>query len=98
MAKFVQIIEYTTTKPDEMDKLEAEWRSATEGKRSTGREILCRDRDRPNTYVVIVEFPSYDEAMKNNELPATQKFAEESQKISAGTTFRNLDVERIEES
>ena len=33
--------------------------------------MLTRDRDRPNTYVDIVEFPSYEDAMKNSELPET---------------------------
>lgn len=98
VGKFVQIIEYQTTKQDEMDKLEEQWRRDTEGKRATGREMMCKDRDRPNTFVVIVEFDSYEDAMRNNELPATTRFAEEAAKLSDGPpAFRNLDLERVEQ-
>jgi len=97
MAKFVQIIEYTTTKQSELDALEAQWRKDTEGKRSSGRSLICKDRDRPNTYLVIVEFPSYEAAMKNNELPATGEFASKMEALSDGPAiFRNLDLEREE--
>ena len=51
------------------------------------------DRDRPNTYVNIVEFPSYDDAMKNSEAPATKALSEKMMKLADGPpTFRNLDV------
>jgi hypothetical protein len=96
--KFVQIIEYQTTKFDEMQKLTDEWLAATEGKRSAGRALDASDRDRPNTYFTVVEFPSFEEAMKNNDLPETQSFAERMQAMCDGPAiFRNLDVERIEE-
>ncbi|MGH8983662.1 MAG: hypothetical protein ACRDY6_07270 [Acidimicrobiia bacterium] len=98
MAKFVQIVEYQTSKQDEMQKLSDEWRAATEGKRSTGRVAVCTDRDRPNTYLVIAEFPSYEEAMRNNDLPETGEFAGKMQALADGpASFRNLDVDRIEE-
>ena len=98
MAKFVQIVEYQTSKFDEMQKLSDEWRAATEGKRSTGRVTICADRDRPNTYLVIAEFPSYEEAMRNNDLPETGEFSGRMAALADGApTFRNLDVERVEE-
>ena len=34
----------------------------TEGRRTACRAPLTADRERPNTYVQIVEFPSYQEA------------------------------------
>ena len=98
MAKFVQIIEYQSSKFDEMQKLSDEWRAATEGKRSVGRVTVCADRDRPGTYLTIAEFPSYEDAMKNNDLPETGAFAGRMQALADGPpSFRNLDVERIEE-
>jgi quinol monooxygenase YgiN len=100
MAKFVQIIEYTTTKEKraEMDKLTDEWLAATEGRRTAGRAVSTSDRDNPNTYVDIIEFPSYEEAMKNNDLPETAEFAKKAGELSDGPpTFRNLDVMRIDE-
>ena len=100
MAKFVQIIEYTASEENRaaMDKLTDEWLAATEGRRTAGRAVSCKDRDRPNTYVDIIEFPSYEEAMKNNELPETDEFAKKASELGDGPpTFRNLDVMRIDE-
>jgi hypothetical protein len=91
--KFLQIIELTTSNVEEMDKLEAEWQQATEGKRTLVKEYKTRDRDRPNTYLLLAEFPSYEEAMKNNDLPATQEIAAKMAALAEGEmVFRNLDV------
>ncbi len=96
MGKFVQTIEYQTKKFDEMQKAVDEWMSATEGKRSSGRTLDCSDRDKPGSYVTIVEFPSYEVAMKNNDLPETQALAEKMGALCDGPpTFRNLDVEQV---
>lgn len=98
MAKFVQIIEYTTTKYDEMEKLTDEWLAATEGKRTAGRAVSTSDREKPNTYVDFIEFPSYEAAMKNNDMPETSAMAEKMQALCDGPAkFRNLDVVRIDE-
>ena len=91
--KFVQIIEYKTSSPDEVQKLNDEWLEKTEGKRSAGRSTACKDRDNPDTYIEIVEFPSYEEAMRNNDLPETQEFAAKMMALCDGDAkFRNLDV------
>ena len=57
---FVQIIEMTTTKAPEIGELMDGWMAATEGRRSAGRGLLTKDRERPDTYVQVVEFPSYE--------------------------------------
>jgi hypothetical protein len=91
--KFVQIIEYTTTRQDEMQATLEKWLAATEGKRVNSNGMTVQDRDRPNTYMNIVEFPSYDVAMKNSALPETQELSGQMQKLADGPpTFRNLDV------
>ena len=77
---FVQIIEMTTTKAPEIEELIDGWMAATEGRRSASRSLLTKDRERPDTYVQVVEFPSYEEAMANSALPETTAFAE---KLSA---------------
>jgi hypothetical protein len=95
---FVQIIEIETTKPDEVEALVSDWRATTEGARNAQRGTFTKDRDRPNTYVQIVEFPSYEDAMANSELPETASFAEKLRKLCDGPLlFRNLDVESVEE-
>ena len=46
----------------------------------------------------IVEFPSYEDAMANSELPETAAFAERLRGLCDGPLlFRNLDVQSVEE-
>ena len=95
---FVQIIEFTTTRPDEVEAMTADWQAQTEGRRTAQRGTFTQDRDRPNTYVQIVEFPSYEEAMANSELPETAAFAKRLSALCDGPmVFRNLDVRSVEE-
>jgi hypothetical protein len=95
---FVQIIEIETTRPDEVEALVGEWRAKTEGTRKAQRGTFTKDRDRPDTYVQIVEFPSYEDAMANSELPETSFFAEKLRTLCDGPPrFRNLDVRSVEE-
>ena len=96
--EFIQVIELTTTRLDEVQAVMDEWVAATEGKRKARQAILTADRDRPNTYVQIVRFPSYEAAMANSELPETGHFAEKLMKLCDGPpAFLNLDVARIDE-
>ena len=92
---FVQIIEFQTTRIDEFVELVDEWLASTEGERIPTRGQLTRDRDRADTYLQIVEFPSYDKAMENSRRPDTTSLAERVAKLCLGPpTFRNLDVIR----
>ena len=95
--KFVQIMEVTTDKFDEFEALHEQWLAATEGTRTTELEWVLRDREDSNRYVIVVQFPSFEEAMKNNDLPATAEIAAGMQKLlSEPPTFRNLDVVRTD--
>jgi hypothetical protein len=90
---FVQIIDYTTSKFDEMQKLGEEWEAAASGDSKARRRVLCADRDKPGRYLNIVFFDSYEEAMENSSLPQTQDFAERMAALADGpATFYNLDV------
>ena len=96
MAGFVQIIEFTTTRIDEVKALSDEYRStrvaAGDGTPPV-RGTITADRDRPNTYLNIVEFPSYEDAMANSNDPRTGEFAEKMMKLCDGQpTFYNLDL------
>jgi quinol monooxygenase YgiN len=98
MAGFVQIIQYKTSNFDEMQKLSDKFREQTEGRRTVARVMVCRDRDNAGQFMTIAEFPSYEAAMKNNDLPETQEFAGEMMKLADGPpTFYNLDLERVED-
>ena len=95
---FIQVIEAVTTRPDEVQALVDEWNAKTEGRRTAQRGTFTVDRDRPNTYVQIVEFPSYEDAMANSALPETASFAERlAQLCDAPMVFRNLDVQSVVE-
>lgn len=94
---FIQIIEYKTSRIDELDALLDGWLEATEGKRSATRGLQTKDRDAADTYVQIIEFPSYEEAMANSNMPETSEFAAKLQSVCDGPpTFRNLEVVREE--
>ncbi|MCU1457927.1 MAG: hypothetical protein JWL73_2019 [Actinomycetia bacterium] len=95
---FIQIIELTTNRVDEVAALVAGWRSATEDRRTAQRGTLTQDRDRPDTYLQIVEFPSFEDAMSNSDLPETAGFAKQLAELCDGPLiFRNLDVRSVEE-
>ncbi len=91
--KFVQIMECRTTRFEELDQLDAQWQKATAGRNTVVRQYVTKDRDRPDTYVIIVEFDSFADATKNNELPETNEIAQQMEKLVDGeVVFRNLDV------
>lgn len=90
---FVQIIQFETTKIDEIRKLDEEWFAKTAGRRTVRRDLLTRDRANPDRYTAIVEFDSYEEAMRNSELPETTEIAKSYQALCNGpVTFLDLDV------
>lgn len=92
---FIQIIEYETDRHDEMMAL-GQARTAEMGDPPPGfRLTVTQDRDQPNRYVTIVEFPSYEAAMENNKLPETDAFARQMAALcTSGPHFWNLDVRR----
>jgi quinol monooxygenase YgiN len=97
MAGFVQIIEFQTSRIDEIRALVEKFRSdrAAEGDGSTApvRGTFTQDRDQPDHYLNVVEFPSYDAAMANSNRPETGEFAAKLAELcDAPPTFRNLDV------
>ena len=90
---FVQIIEYTSSRIDEIKALIDEYQAGQEGPSPVIRGIATADRDTPNTYITIVQFASYEEAMANSDSPRTSQFAEQMAKLCDGPpSFRNLDV------
>jgi hypothetical protein len=90
---FVQIIDFRTSRFDEMRKLEDEWATAA-GADSTARRVITgADRDDSGRYVQVVFFDSYESAMENSNLPETQEFAARWAELTLGPpTFVDLDV------
>jgi len=90
---FVQIIEFHTSKLDEMRKIGDEWEAAAGSDSSARRRVMCEDRDNPDRYFNVVFFDSYDAAMANSNLPVTQQFSQRMMALADGPpTFHNLDV------
>ena len=86
---FIQIIEYRTGRIDELNAALDAWLEKTKGKRAATRGTQTRDRDAANTYVQIVEFPSYEEAMANSKLPETSEFAAQLAALCDGHRLRS---------
>ena len=92
---FVQIIKMTTSKFDDLEAAHKEWLKETEGQRTVTRELICENRERSGEYWIIVEFPSYEEAMRNNDLPATARISEQMMALCDGQPeFVNLNLLR----
>jgi quinol monooxygenase YgiN len=92
---FVQIIEIKTSRIEDLEALHEQWLADTEGVRTVMSERICQDRDNPGTYLLIVEFPSHEAAMANNDLPATNRIAQGIASLAdEPPIFRNLDLVR----
>jgi hypothetical protein len=91
---FIQVVEYETDRADEIKAL-GEARMAQMPAAPPGfRLVMTRDRDRPNRYLTIIEFPSYEVAMENSAQPDTDAFAKEMAALcTSGPRYYNLDVE-----
>ena len=91
---FVQVIEYTTTKYDEIRAIGERF---VETRRSGGGPkpesvLFLKDRDRPNTYRTVARFASYEEAMENSTQDDTSQMAQQIAALCDEQSFRNFDV------
>ncbi|MFD3995685.1 ester cyclase [Streptomyces sp. NPDC058583] len=94
---FTQIIDFKTSRIDDMSRLMDRWIEQTKGKRTATHSVLGKDRADSTHLVEIVEFPSYDVAMRNSQLPETDRiFREMVALCDEMPTFTDLDVVRDE--
>jgi hypothetical protein len=90
---FVQIIQYQTSKIDEMRKIGDEWEAATGADATARRVVMGKDRDNEGQYFTFAFFDSYESAMENSNNPTTQEFAQRMMSLGDGPpTFFNVDV------
>ncbi|MCG6499346.1 ester cyclase [Kitasatospora sp. A2-31] len=95
---FVQIVECRTERPDELNQLMDTWIEQTQGKRTATHTMVGADREDARHVVEIVEFPSYEAAMRNSALPETDRiFREMVALCQEPPTFTNLDLVRDEQ-
>lgn len=93
--EFVQIVEFTTSRIDEVRALAEKFRAGpgSEGSTNAPRVMLCGNRDIPNRYMVVAEFADYETAMANSSRPEVSAFAQDMAALCDGPpTFYNLDV------
>ncbi|MFC6598373.1 ester cyclase [Kitasatospora paranensis] len=95
---FVQIIEGRTDRVDELDRLMDSWAEQTRGRRTANHAVVGTDRADARHFVEIVEFASYEEAMRNSALPETDRIFHEMVALcDEPPTFTDLDVVRDEQ-
>ncbi len=95
---FVQIVECRTEQPDELNRLMDSWIEQTEGRRSATHAMVGADRADARHVVEIVEFPSYEAAMRNSGLPETDRIFREMAALCQGPPiFTDLDLIRDEQ-
>lgn len=93
MAGFVQIIEWTSSRVDEVEALSDEFREDPAREGGPVRLLVLADRDKPNSYRTVVEFASHDAAMANSARDDTAEFAQKMAALCDGPpTFFNGDV------
>ncbi|MFC3576213.1 hypothetical protein ACFOZ0_23600 [Streptomyces yaanensis] len=96
---FVQIIDFETERIDEMRALvqEADQRVAGRSGGPTHRLVL-KDRNTENRYLVVIEFESYEDAMRNSGDPETSSMAEQLAALcTRGPSFTDCDVQETTE-
>ncbi|MER6676503.1 ester cyclase [Streptomyces sp. NPDC000983] len=95
---FVQLIDCRTSRFDEMNRLMDTWVEQTKGKRTATHSVIGKDRSDASHFIEIVEFPSYEEAMRNSKLPETDKVFQDMVALcDEMPTFTDLDVVRDEQ-
>src|SRR5262249_12588931 len=93
LVAFVQVIQYQTSKIDQMRKVGDEWEAAAGDGGTARRVLVCKDRDNAGQHFTFAFFDSYETAMKNSNDPITQEFAQKMMSLADGPpTFYNLDV------
>jgi quinol monooxygenase YgiN len=91
--KFIQTISFTSSKMDEMRKVMDDYSSSGADAPGFIRSTVLKNRDRPNAYLVIAEFESYEQAMENSARPETDAMAKKMGELVDGeVTYGNYDV------
>jgi quinol monooxygenase YgiN len=96
MAGFVQLVEFEAADVEAVQATLQTFRSEHPEVMTFSVSTLTEDRDRPGTYVAIVEFSSHDEAMAQSNNPLLSEFAGNLTGLLRGPQrFRNLDVKAV---
>ena len=88
--KFIQIMEFEGAPEDAENALQSYIETA-DGRSYARKATICVDGD-SGKLLQLIEFDSWEEAQKNNELEITNDDHEETQESFGDITFKNLDV------
>jgi uncharacterized protein (DUF1330 family) len=90
---FVQVIEYRTDQPDEYQLAVDKWRERMGGRTTVRWAMTGEEHNDPGHFMEIVEFPNYEQAMRNSRDPETSELADRLRSLSTGkVVFHDLDV------
>jgi hypothetical protein len=93
---FIQIIEYQTSRIDELAALGTQFREEMARSAATAKPLrgtITADKDRPGYYLSLVEFDSYESAMEASDRPETKEFFGRLSELMDGPPkFYNLEV------
>lgn len=93
---FIQIIEYQTSRIEEVAALGKEFRESTAQNVDVAKPLkgtVAADQDKPGHYLSIIEFESAEAAMEASNRPETQEFFGRLSALMDGPpTFYNLAV------
>ena len=96
MPGFVQIMEFDTSRIEEVEALSKRMQNERGPALLATKATVTEDRDTPGHYFVVVEFDSYEEAMKNSNDPVTSKYAEQMKALlDSPPRFHNLEVRMV---
>ncbi|MEV5609192.1 hypothetical protein [Streptomyces sp. NPDC052225] len=92
--KFAQIIDFETQRIDEMEELLDQFQERMAGTPGgPTHRIMLADRDTAGRYLAVIEFDSYDDAMRSNERPEVSQLNEQlSAMCTRPPAFTNCDV------
>jgi steroid delta-isomerase-like uncharacterized protein len=95
---FLQLIDCNTDSPEALNKLIDDWVALTRGRRTATHAVIASDRADRRHFVEVVEFPSYEAAMRNSRLPETDRIFNEMVALcDEPPAFTDLDVVRDEQ-
>jgi quinol monooxygenase YgiN len=93
---FIQIIEYQTSRVEEMEALGKKFRDESAKATNAAKPLrgtVTADQERPGHYLSIVEFESAEAAMEASSRPETQEFFGRLTELMDGPPkFYNLGV------
>jgi hypothetical protein len=93
VGEFIQLLEYETDDIEAVEKAVRRFREEHPGVMTFTTSRIAEDRDKPGTYISIIEFRSYEEAMKQSNDPSLSTFVDSlGSQLMANRRFRNLDV------